>query len=247
VKLHKEKSPPQANFKCKVVEKNGDILTSPELFKAIPIAADFDPYVGLARQVIDVYGKPADADQARTGQVLRHKFNEQLSWLFLITAIRSFHKANENLNGYLRNVEMALDNLVGFIKAKNVQEIAILYLCSGRGRLNWLFLKDCIMTKLQDVEVTVAVYHLSRAALGEAAAEQPNPPRSAPDVVENILTGIENGEEETHTLNLVHTTQNTQPECAPTIAATPQTDSEAPTRPAGDSDETTDADGGPDD
>jgi hypothetical protein len=162
VRLHKENCPPPADNKCKIIEKNGNILASSEKFKAIPIAADFAPYGGLAGQVLDFFGKPTETNRVRPGEIVEHKFDADLTWLFLVTAERSYHRAKSNFEEYLQNVETALDNLAAFIKTNKVREIAIPYLCSGRRHLNWLYVKDLISTKLKEVDVTVAVYHLGK-------------------------------------------------------------------------------------
>lgn len=228
VRLHKEKCPPDESFKCKIVEKNGDIITSPEIFKAIPVAADFAPTGGLAKQVLDVFGQPEDASHARPGQVLQRKTADNQTWLFLVTAQRSYHRPNANLGSYLQNVETALDNLAGHIKANEIAEIAVPYLCSGRGRLNWLFMKDLLMNKLQDVAVTVVVYHLSKTAPTKGQRPEASSLRRIAPVVVNPRTGNENREAETHTLNLSLPNQVTLSEENITIESTVQTINDAP-------------------
>lgn len=207
------------------MEKNGNILASPEIYKAIPIAADFAPSGGLAKHVLDVYGQPVDARNARTGQVLQNKFDEQLTWLYLVTAQRSHHRANANLDSYLHNVETAIDSLVSFIKAEKVAEIAMPYLCSGRGRLNWLFVKDLLMTKLQDVAVTVVVYHLSKSTISDESQSFTQGPTS---VAASNLTESEKGEAENHALSLSLSNHAPQSEGAATSEPAPQMTCESP-------------------
>lgn len=194
-RLHREKRPP-ADSKCTISERKGNILTSPELYKAVPIAADFQPFRGLAKQVLDVCGKPTDSTEVHIGDAVPVKVDEKLTWLLLVTAQRSWHRAQYNFDKFLQNFETAITNFASFIIKNKIKEVAIPYLCSGRGRLNWLFVKDLLITKLQDCEVNISVYHMEKDTLPEnlqaSAAASPSTSTGSPAIeIENGTEGIQ--------------------------------------------------------
>jgi hypothetical protein len=169
-------APPESA--CTIIEKQGDLLSAPEQFKMHAVAADLKCSKGLAAKVVEKYGRPTQVpDNLKPGDIVSHPFSEDEVILFLVSKIKSFHKPRRrHFAKFLSHVHEALDGFAKFVIEREIEEIAIPYLCCGLDRMNWLYVKDYLRRALQSSTVRVVVYHLPR----RPSAEPPTPPSAAP-------------------------------------------------------------------
>jgi hypothetical protein len=156
-------STPSPPSRCSFVEKQGDLLSAPEQFKAHAVAADMKCSKGLAAAVVEKFGRPSDVPtDLKPGDIVSHPFTEDDVVLFLVTKMKSHHKPRRHFAKFLADVHTSLDEFAKFIIQREIKEIAIPYLCCGLDRLNWLYIKNYLRQALSQHEVRVVVYHLPR-------------------------------------------------------------------------------------
>jgi hypothetical protein len=148
---------------CVIEEVEGDLVTSGEPIKYQELAGDKSLNYGLARQFKEQAGPPPNLETMKIeiGSVIGQRLPDETSLYSIITKQSSFAKIAENREEFITQALRGIDGLANHIAEGGFKTVALPYICSGRERLDWIFVKDLLLEKLQNYDVTLRIYNRS--------------------------------------------------------------------------------------